>query len=131
MFAVAAAAGIASLGRRGRHDVVTALALVLAGHRGGVPQPIREYSRRLFSLLFGEVLGVSTSELAARRRHRSGVHRRRRRPLPAAAARLGRPRHRRSPRRRTPSMDLAFLIVVAVVTALTVPVVGALLIFAC
>ena len=129
-FAVASAVGIATLGRRGRHDVVTALALVLGLAIGAVfLSRSGEYEPQLYALLFGEVLGVSTTELA---------------PVAALAVAcvvaiivLYRPLLLASTVPdiaeargvRTHRIELAFLIVLAAATALSVPVVGALLIF--
>jgi zinc/manganese transport system permease protein len=129
-FAAASAVGIATLGRRGRHDVVTALALVLGLALGAVfLSQSQEYEAQVYSLLFGEVLGVPASDLL---------------PVAALAAAciaavvvLYRPlllssvapdiAEARGVRPHT--VELAFLIVLAAATALTVPVVGALLIF--
>ncbi|MGO9975112.1 MAG: metal ABC transporter permease [Solirubrobacteraceae bacterium] len=129
-FAAAAAIAIATLGRRGRSDVATALALVLGLALGALfLSRSEEYEPQLFSLLFGEVLGVSTTEL-----------------LPvallalasiAAIAVLYRPLLYSSAIPdiaeakgvASQRMELAFLLVLAAATALTVPVVGALLIF--
>src|SRR6202140_3886546 len=62
--AVLAALGIGTLGRRGRQDVVTALALVLMLAIGAVfLSRSSQYEPQIYSLLFGEVLGVSTTEL--------------------------------------------------------------------
>lgn len=129
-FAGASAVGIAALGRRGRHDVVTALALVLGLAIGAVfLSRSGEYEPQLFSLLFGEVLGVSSTELLPVAALAAGclaaivvIYR----PLllasavPDIAEARGVPAHR---------MELAFLLILAAATALTVPVVGALLIF--
>ena len=58
------ALGIGSLGRRGRHDVVTALALVMMLALGAAfLSRTTEYEPEIYSLLFGEVLGVSTSQI--------------------------------------------------------------------
>lgn len=129
-FAVAAALGIGWLGRRGRHDVVTALALVMMLALGAVfLSHTTEYSPEIFALLFGEVLGVSASEI-----------------LPtallalacvAAIALLYRPLLLSSAMPevaeakgiRPHRMEMVFLVVLALATAMTVPVVGALLIF--
>src|SRR5580700_1491245 len=63
-FAVIAALGIGWLSRRGRHDVVTALALVMMLALGAAfLSHTTEYSSEIFALLFGEVLGVSTTEI--------------------------------------------------------------------
>lgn len=129
-FAAAAAIGIATLGRRGRHDVATALALVVGLAIGAVfLSRSQEYEPQLYALLFGEVLGVSSTELLPvtalaaacvaaviflyRPLLLSSV-------IPDIAEAKGVSSHR---------IELAFLIVLAAATALTVPVVGALLIF--
>ena len=130
VFAVLAAVGIGWSGRRGRHDVVTALALVMMLALGAAfLSRTTEYSSEIFALLFGEVLGVGVSELV---------------PLVALAvvclaalAVLYRPLLLSSTApdvaeaRGVSSlrMELAFLIVLGLATAMTVPVVGALLIF--
>ena len=129
-FAVAAALGIATLGRRGRHDVATALALVLGLAIGAVfLSRSEEYEPQLFSLLFGEVLGVSTTELlpvVALAVACIAAIVLLYRPLllsstvPEIAEAGGVSSHR---------IEIAFLLVLAAATALTVPVVGALLIF--
>jgi zinc/manganese transport system permease protein len=128
--AVLAALGIGTLGRRGRQDVVTALALVLMLAIGAVfLSRSSQYEPQIYSLLFGEVLGVSTNELlpvavlgavciaAVMLLYRplmlSSV-------LPEIGEAKGVSAHR---------VEMAFLLVVAVATAMTVPVVGALLIF--
>src|SRR5580693_8063012 len=59
-----AALGIGSLGRRGRHDVVTALALVMMLALGALfLSRSTEYEPEIFSLLFGEILGVNGTDL--------------------------------------------------------------------
>ena len=125
-----AAFGIATLGRRGRHDVVTAFVLVLGLAIGAIfLTRSEEYEPQLYSLLFGEVLGVSTTELLPvallaiaciaavvflyRLLLLSSV-------VPEVAESKGVPSY---------GIELAFLLVLAAATALTVPVVGALLIF--
>jgi len=63
-FAVGAAVVIAVLSRRGRPDVVTALALVMMLALGAAfLSQTTQYEPEIFALLFGEVLGVSTAEL--------------------------------------------------------------------
>lgn len=129
-FAAAAALAIATLGRRGRHDVATALALVLGLALGALfLSRSEEYEPQLYSLLFGEVLGVSTTELlpvallalasiaAIAILYRPLLYSS---SIPDIAEAKGVASHR---------MELAFLLVLAAATALTVPVVGALLIF--
>jgi zinc/manganese transport system permease protein len=130
VFSVLAALGIGALGRRGRHDVATALGLVVMLALGALfLSQSTGYEPEIFSLLFGEVLGVSSNEI-----------------LPvlvlgliciAAIAVLYRPLTMSSV---VPDIaeakgvsnyqvEMAFLVVVALSTAMTVPVVGALLIF--
>lgn len=130
VFSLLGAVGIGSLGRRGRHDVATALALVMMLALGAAfLSRTTEYEPEIYSLLFGEILGVSTSEI-----------------LPVAVlgiacivsvAVLYRPLMLSSivpdiaeaRGIRGYRIEMAFLIVVALATAMTVPVVGALLIF--
>ncbi len=130
VFSLLAALGIGSLGRRGRSDVVTALALVMMLALGAAfLSRTVEYEPQIYSLLFGEVLGVSSTEIA---------------PVAglglaciAAVAVLYRPLMLSSvvpeiaeaKGVRGYRMEIWFLIVVALATAMTVPVVGALLIF--
>src|SRR5579872_1594891 len=64
VFAVVAALGIGALGRRGRNDVATALALVVMLALGVLfLSRTTEYEPQLYALLFGEVLGASRSEI--------------------------------------------------------------------
>ena len=130
VFALGGAVGIGWLGRRARHDVATALGLVLMLGTGALFLSFTtQYAPEIYALLFGEVLGVSRSEVlpiaalglvciaaiavAYRPLLVSSV-------LPEAGEARGVSRGR---------MELYFLVVVAVATAMTVPVVGALLIF--
>ena len=63
VFAVLAAIGIGSLGAR-RRDVATALALVMMLALGSLFLSLSGgYEPEVYSLLFGEILGVSTTEL--------------------------------------------------------------------
>jgi len=128
--ALLAALGIGSLGRRGRRDVVTALALVLMLALGAVFLSLsNEYEPQIYSLLFGEVLGVSTTELlpiAALGIASISAVCVLYRPLmltsilPEVSEAKGVSSHR---------IEMCFLVVLAMATAMTVPVVGALLIF--
>jgi zinc/manganese transport system permease protein len=130
VFAAGGALGIGLLGRRGRHDVATALALVLMLGLGALFLSFStEYAPEIYSLLFGEVLGVSRSEvwpIAALGAVSLAVIATAYRPLllssvlPDGGAARGLSSFR---------VELAFLLVVALATAMTVPVVGALLIF--
>lgn len=128
--AVLAALGIGGLGRRDRQDVLTALALVSMLAVGSLLLSRTDaYEPQVYSLLFGEVLGVSSSELvpvaglAVACLAATAVLYRRlmlASALPEVAEAKG-----LSVRR----IDTAFLVVLALATAMTVPVVGALLIF--
>jgi zinc/manganese transport system permease protein len=130
VFSLLAALGIGSLGRRGRHDVVTALALVMMLALGALfLSRSTEYEPEIFSLLFGEVLGVSTTEIlpvALLGLACLGAVAFLYRPLmyssvvPEVAEARGVSRQR---------IEMAFLVTIAIATAMTVPVVGALLIF--
>jgi zinc/manganese transport system permease protein len=130
VFSLLGALGIGSLGRRGRHDVATALALVLMLALGAAfLSRTTEYEPEIYSLLFGEVLGVSSTEILPvavlaiaciaamailyRPLMLSSV-------VPEIAEARGIRGHR---------IEICFLVVVALTTAMTVPVVGALLIF--
>jgi zinc/manganese transport system permease protein len=130
VMSVLAAVGIGTLGRRGRQDVVTALALVMMLALGAAfLSHSTEYEPEIYSLLFGEVLGVSTTEILPVALLGLGcvaavvfLYR----PLllssvvPDIAEASGVPNYR---------MEMAFLLVLAAATTMTVPVVGALLIF--
>jgi zinc/manganese transport system permease protein len=130
VFALAAAFGIGVTSRRTRSDVATALALVLMLALGAAfLATSNEYEPAVNALLFGEILGVSSSELL---------------PVALLAALcvaglvvLYRPLLLSS---IAPDLsvaqgvnvvllDVAFLVVVALSSALAVPVVGALLTF--
>ncbi|HEX4082702.1 MAG TPA: metal ABC transporter permease, partial [Acidimicrobiales bacterium] len=64
VFALISALTIGWLGRRGRHDVVTALAVVMMLGLGALFLSwSQEYAPELYALLFGEILGVTTSEI--------------------------------------------------------------------
>jgi zinc/manganese transport system permease protein len=65
VFSLGGALGISWLSRRGRQDVATALTLVFLLGLGALFLSIGEqYSPEVYSLLFGEVLGISNSQLA-------------------------------------------------------------------
>jgi zinc/manganese transport system permease protein len=131
VFSLLGALGIAALGRRqGRHDVATALTLVMMLALGAAfLSRTTEYEPEIYSLLFGEVLGVSSTELLPVAILGAlcivaiiGLYR----PLTLSSAvpDIAEARGVRSYR-----IEICFLIVVALATAMTVPVVGALLIF--
>jgi zinc/manganese transport system permease protein len=130
VFSLLGALGIGAMGRRGRRDVVTALALVLMLALGAAfLSRTTEYEPEIYSLLFGEILGVSTSEILptallgiACIAAIAVIYR----PLmlssitPEIAEARGIRAHR---------IEMCFLLVLALATTMTVPVVGALLIF--
>ncbi len=130
VFALLGALGIGALGRRGRPDVVTALALVMMLALGAAfLSRTTEYEPEIYALLFGEVLGVSAAAILPvaglglacvaaiavlyRPLLLSAV-------VPEVAEARGVRNHR---------IEILFLLVVALATAMTLPVVGALLIF--
>jgi zinc/manganese transport system permease protein len=130
VFSFAGAVTIARLGRRTRHDVATALTIVLMLALGDLfLSRTTEYAPKIFSLLFGEVLGVSAGQLIPTAAIAAAcilavlvVYR----PLlltsvlpEVASARGVDVRH----------MDLVFLLLLALTTTMAVPVVGSLLIF--
>jgi len=130
VFALLGALTIGWLGRRGRHDVVTALSIVLMLGMGALFLSwSSEYAAETYALLFGQILGVSRSDvvvtavLAAVTLLAVAVLFR---PLllsstmPEVAEAHGVSRTR---------VELAFLVLVALVTTTAVPVVGTLLMF--
>jgi zinc/manganese transport system permease protein len=130
VFALAGALGIGVLGRRGRHDVATALALVMMLGLGALFLSFsEEYAPAVYSLLFGEVLGISPNEIAPTAilglvcviaiavLYRPLM-------LSSILPEVGEARGVSSFR-----MEMLFLTVLALATAMTVPVVGTLLIF--
>ncbi len=130
VFSVAGALGIAAFGRRARHDVATALVLVMMLALGALFVGVStEYAQETYSLLFGEVFGVSTSEIL---------------PIAclgvvsiAAIVVIFRPLMLSSAMPdvaeargvSTQRMEILFLLIMALTTSMTVPVVGALLMF--
>ena len=130
VFSLAGALTIGVLGRRGRHDVATALALVTMLGLGALFLSFsEEYAPAVYSLLFGEVLGIASNEVAPtailggvcilavavlyRPLMLSSI-------LPEAGEARGISAFR---------MEMCFLVVLALATTMTVPVVGTLLIF--
>jgi len=128
VFSVGGALGIGLLTKRGRHDVATALTLVFMLGLGALFLSLSlDYGPALSALLFGEVLGISSQQLwptvaltvvcllvlAALWRPLllDSV-------LPDSAIRSGRL-----------NVEVAFLLLVALTTTMTVPVVGTTLIF--
>ncbi len=130
VFSFLGALGVGSLGRRGRQDVATALTLTLMLGLGALFLSLsNDYAPQVYSLLFGEVLGISSNDvvptavlagaavaavlLLYRPLMLSSV-------LPDVGEARGISRL---------AMQLCFLMVIALVTTMTVPVVGTLLIF--
>jgi zinc/manganese transport system permease protein len=130
VFAGLGAIGISQLSRKGQNDVATALCLVTLLALGTLFLSMTtQYSQGVYALLFGEVLGISRSELA---------------PVAvmsvvaiAAVAMLFRPLllSSISPELAEAQgvsirrMELCFLVIVAFATSISVPVVGTLLVF--
>jgi len=131
VFAVGGALGIAALARRARQDVATALMLVLMLGTGALFVSFStEYAEVTYSLLFGEVYGVGDNMLlpiAALGVVSVAVIALMFRPLLLASTLPEIADARGVSTRR---MELCFLIVMALATSMTVPVVGALLMFA-
>jgi zinc/manganese transport system permease protein len=130
VFSVAGALGIAGLSRRGRNDVATALTLVMMLGVGALfVSWSTEYAQEAYSLLFGEVFGVSSDEvlpivvLGAISIAAIVVMFR---PLLLSSAL---PEVAEARGLATRWMELGFLLVMALATSMTVPVVGALLMF--
>jgi zinc/manganese transport system permease protein len=130
VFSLGGALGIGLLGRRGRHDVATALTLVFMLGLGALFLAFSvQYAPEIYSLLFGEVLGISANQVAPTAALAAGSL--------LALALLYRPLLLSSvvpeagqARGVSPfTVEIGFLVVVALVTTMTVPVVGTTLIF--
>jgi zinc/manganese transport system permease protein len=123
VFSLGGALGIGWLGRRGRPDVATALTLVFMLGLGALCLDVAgQYANAVYSLLFGEILGISNSQLGPTialslvcLAALAVVFR----PLLLASV-LPQPGSRVEP---------LFLGIVALATTMTVPVVGTTLIF--
>jgi zinc/manganese transport system permease protein len=130
IFSLLGALGIGLLGRRGRHDVATALALVLMLGLGSLFLSLSgEYAPQVYSLLFGEVLGIANNQVAPTAALAlvciaAIVALYRPLMLSSVLGEVGEARGVSSFR-----MELSFLAVVALVATMTVPVVGTTLIF--
>ncbi len=130
LFALLGVAGISLLGRKGRHEVATALSLVMLLGLGDLFLSMSQaYSQQVYALLFGEVLGVGRGDLlpiAALGMVAVALTMALFRPLliSSVSPALG---EARGVSRR--SVELAFLAILALATAMALPVVGALLVF--
>lgn len=130
VFALLGAAAVGLLGRRGRHDVAIALALVLLLATGALFLGLSTaYAPEVYALLFGQLLGVRLGDLPAILAVSAlcvalaGVGFR---PLLAWSA-LGEASVLRG--RRSWRVEVAFLLLVTLATTAAVPVVGAFLMF--
>jgi zinc/manganese transport system permease protein len=130
VFSFLGAIGIGALGRRGRQDVATALTLTLMLGLGALFLSLgNEYEPQVYSLLFGEVLGISSNAVAPTAGLAAGavvvvILLYRRLMVSSVLAEVGEARGVSQT-----TMRFSFLLVVALVTTMTVPVVGTLLIF--
>jgi zinc/manganese transport system permease protein len=130
VFSFAGAFGIGLLGRRGRQDVATALTLVFMLGLGALFLGFTvEYGPEIYSLLFGEILGISSGQLVPTIGLTivclSGlalVYR----PLLLSSVL---PETGQARGVNLFAFELCFLTVVALATTMTVPVVGTALIF--
>ncbi len=131
VFSVGGALGIGLLGRRGRQDVATALTLVFMLGLGSLFLALSAgYASAIYSLLFGEVLGISAEPAGAHGGARRGPACSR---WPSSTARCCSPpccpRADRPGASARSAVEAGFLVVVALATTMTVPVVGTALIF--
>lgn len=131
VFAVGGALTISVLGRRARGDVITALALVMMLGLGALFLSRSQlYSAEVFALLFGQILGVSSLEvvpmaiLGALCLIAVGVLYR---PLLLASTL---PDVAQSRGVSPQAMSVTFGLILACATTMSVPIVGALLMFA-
>lgn len=130
VFSILGALGIGWLGRRSRHDVATALTLVMMLGLGALFLSFSsQYAPEIYSLLFGEVLGISSNEIAPAAVLGAVtvaalilIYR----PLllTSVMPALGEAHGVRAAR-----VETLFLVVLALATSMALPVVGALLIF--
>jgi zinc/manganese transport system permease protein len=130
VFSLLGALGIGWLGRRSRQDVATALTLVMMLGLGSLFLSFSgQYASEVYSLMFGEVLGVSVNEIApvaflGAVSVAALVVLYRPLLLTSVMPELGESRGIRAAR-----VETLFLVVLALATSMALPVVGALLIF--
>jgi len=129
-FAALGVALLSRLARRQRHDVATALTLVFLLGLGTLFLSLSgQYAQSVFSLLFGEVLGISSAALASLGVATAGVLLLAGalfRPLLLSAAS---PDLAAAQRLDNGVLEILFLGMIALATAMALPVVGALLVF--
>jgi zinc/manganese transport system permease protein len=130
VFALAGVIGIARLGRRQRNDVATALTLITLLGFGTLCLSLSgHYAQAVYGLLFGQIIGVSTADIPPVLAISLAVV--------AAIALCVRPLLLNSVSPdlgaargvSSAGMDLVFLAILALATAMALPVVGALLVF--
>ncbi|OYV39585.1 MAG: cation ABC transporter permease [Rhodospirillales bacterium 20-64-7] len=129
-FAAAGVAGIAGLGRRQRNDVATALTLIVLLGLGTLFLSLsRQYAQGVEALMFGEVLGISSAEIVPvavmTLLVAAGVFGFFRPLLLSAAS----PDLAAARGAAPAAVQLLFLSLLALTTAIALPVVGALLVF--
>ncbi|NNN21684.1 MAG: metal ABC transporter permease [Acidimicrobiales bacterium] len=130
VFSLAGALAIAGLSRRTRSDVATALVMVLMLSLGSLFLSFSSgYAQQIYSLLFGEVFGISRSEIlptfvvslfcliAVLFLYRQLIYTS---VVPEAAQAKG---------VKLAFVDLMFLLILALTTTMAVPVIGTVLIF--
>jgi zinc/manganese transport system permease protein len=122
--------GISWLSRRGRHEVATALCLItLLGLGALFLSMTNEYSQEVYALLFGEVLGVSNTDfapVAVLSGFSIAVTAVLFRPLLLSSVS---PDLAKAKGVSSRAMEFAFMSILALATAMALPVVGALLVF--
>jgi zinc/manganese transport system permease protein len=130
VFSLFGALGIGWLGRRGRQDVATALTLVMMLGLGSLFLSFSgQYASEVYSLMFGEVLGISVNEIApvavlgaVSVAALIVIYR----PLLLTSVM---PELAESRGIRAARVQTLFLVLLALATSMALPVVGALLIF--
>ncbi|AUG98627.1 metal ABC transporter permease [Prodigiosinella confusarubida] len=129
-FAGLGVVGISQLSKKGRHEVATALSLVMLLSLGTLFLSMSsQYSQQVYSLLFGEVLGVSTAEItpiALLSLLVIGVTIKLFSPLVLSSISPELAEVKGVSARK---MEIWFLAILALATAMSLPVVGALLVF--
>lgn len=130
LFSVGGALSIGWLGRRGRHDVGTALTLIVTLGLGALFLSLNnDYATGAFGILFGQLVGVSANQViqtAILGAICLGILGFLYRPLLFSSIMKSTAQARGI---RIGWVDIGFLITIGLTTAVTVPIVGALLCF--